>query len=70
MEIVAWYEFNGKPDVAMYEKCFFGCQPTMRSSTLEPSSNEINLIAPTPRFFVKEIWLIFDFQANLMKKFY
>ena len=50
IEIVAWYASNGKPDIAMYEKYFFGDHPTICSSTLVPSSNEINLTAPTPRF--------------------
>jgi len=51
MEIVAWYASIGNPDVTMYEKYFFGRHPTTYSTTLVPSSKDIDRIAPTPRFF-------------------
>ena len=50
MEIVAWYPLKGSPEVAIYEKYFFGLHPTIVSSTLVPSINEIFRLAPIPRF--------------------
>ena len=47
-EIVAWYAFRGRPDIAIYEKYSLGFHPTTCSSTSEPSLNEINLLRKNP----------------------